>query len=61
MIRLLHWGVPENDYSVPQILGYYIRNIISIDLKKKIQASFLVDQKRFFGGYVKIITLLYRG
>ena len=35
MITLLHRGVPEDDYSVPRILGYYIRNIISIDLKKK--------------------------
>ena len=35
MITKLQRGVLENDYSVPRILGYYIRNIISIDLKKK--------------------------
>ena len=31
MITVLHRGVLENDYIVPRILGYYIRNIISID------------------------------
>ena len=25
--RVLHKDVPENDYDVPHILGYYIRNI----------------------------------
>ena len=49
MIAVLHRGVPENDDSMPQILGYYIGNIISIDLTK-IQASFLVDKNNFFGG-----------
>ena len=34
MITVLHRGGPENDYSVPRILGYYIRNIISLDLTK---------------------------
>ena len=29
MITVLHTGVSENDYSVPRILGSYIRNIIS--------------------------------
>ena len=35
MITVSHRGVPENGYSVRQILGYYIKNIISIDLANK--------------------------
>ena len=35
MITVLQRGVLENDYSVPRILGYYISNIISMDLTKK--------------------------
>ena len=35
MIKASHRGVLEGDYRVRRILGYYIRNIISIDLKKK--------------------------
>ena len=52
MLTVLHRDAPENNHSVPQILGYYItdviRNIISIDLTK-IQASFLVDKNQFLG------------
>ena len=43
MITVLQRGVLENDYSVPRILGYYISNIISMDLTKN-QASFLVGK-----------------
>ena len=32
IITILRRGGPENDYSLSQILGYYIRNMISIDL-----------------------------
>ena len=35
IITVLHRGGPPKDYSLPRILGYYIRNIISIDLTKK--------------------------
>ena len=43
MITVLQRGVLEHDYSVPRILGYYISNIISMDLTKN-QASFLVGK-----------------
>ena len=36
MITVLHKGVPENDFSVPRILGIF---------DKKNQASFLVNKK----------------
>ena len=29
---MLGRGGPENDYSLPRVLGNYIRNMISIDL-----------------------------
>ena len=48
MITVLQRGVLENDYSVPRILGYYIRNIISIDLTKR-SDLFLIDKKLFLG------------
>ena len=35
MITVLHRGGLANDYGIPLILGYYIRNIISKDLTKK--------------------------
>ena len=35
MITVLHRGGLANDYSIPWILGCYIRNIISKDLTKK--------------------------
>ena len=41
-------GVPENDYSVPKLLGYNIRNIIYIDLTKI--NAYLVDKNWIFGG-----------
>ena len=34
LITVLHTGGLANDYDVPLILGYFIRNIISIDLTK---------------------------
>ena len=34
MITVLHRGGPANGYGIPRIIGYYIRNITSIDLKK---------------------------
>lgn len=46
MITVLHKGGPENYYSVPRILGYYI---ISIDLTKR-SDLFLIDKKLFLGG-----------
>ena len=48
LITVLHRGVPDNDYSVPQILGYYIRNIISIDLTENL-GFFFVDKNCYFG------------
>ena len=35
MITVLRRGGLANDYGIPWILGYYIRNIISKDLTKK--------------------------
>ena len=32
MITVLQRGVLEHNYSVPRILGYYVSNIISMDL-----------------------------
>ena len=56
MITVLHRGVPENDYSVPQILGYYFRNIISTDLTKIFcffdKIGFLSDMSRSLQYYV---------
>ena len=49
LATLLHRGGQENDYSVSQILGYYIRNIMSIDLTK-ISGLFFVNKKSLFGG-----------
>ena len=40
LVAVLHKGGPENYYSVPQNLGYYIRHIVSIDN----QISFLLDK-----------------
>ena len=52
MITVLHWGDLANDYGVPWILGFYIKNIISIDLTTKI-IFFPVVQKSFLGGMLK--------
>ena len=51
MIMVLHRGSLGNDYSVPRILGYYIKKIISIVLNK-IQISYLVDKNLFFGEHM---------
>ena len=50
MITILRRGGLANDYGIPWILGYYIRNIISIDLTK-IQIFFHLV--RSLGGGVK--------
>ena len=57
-IKVLQRGVLENDYSVPPILGYYISNIISMDLTKK--SGFFFSWQKLMGGAVKMITLLNR-
>ena len=49
MITVLHRGVPENGYSVRQILGYYIKNIISIDLANKNRLLFYLIEIVFWG------------
>ena len=71
MITVLHRGGLANDYSIPWILGCYIRNIISKDLTKK--HIFSVGKKSFLGGmskwlqlyigggYGEMITVLHRG
>ena len=50
MITVLRRCVPENDYSVRRILGYYIRNIISIDLTKNSGSLFKLIKSNFLGG-----------
>ena len=58
MITVLHGGGVSNDYGTPWILGCYIRNINSRDLKK---IKFLsVGKKSFLGGMSKWLQL-YRG
>ena len=58
MITVLHGGGVSNDYGTPWILGCYIRNINSRDLKK---IKFLsVGKKSFLGGMSKLLQL-YRG
>ena len=59
MITVLHRGGLANDYSIPWILGCYIRNNISKDLTKNI--FFFSWQKVISGSYVKTITTLHRG
>ena len=59
MVTVLHRHGLANDSSIPWILGYYIRNIISIDLKKK--SIFLFGRSHFLrGGNVNIIISLHR-
>ena len=71
MITVLPRGGLAKDYSIPRILGYSIRNIISIDLTKKIR-FFSFGKKSFLGsisiwlylyigGYGQMITVLHRG
>ena len=60
MVTVLHRGVLANDSSIPWILGYYIRNIISIDLTKKSFFSFGMSHY-LRGGNVNIIISLHSG
>ena len=49
-----------NDYSVPRILGYYIKNIISIDLAINcMYVNMITLLNRGWGG--EMITALHRG
>ena len=61
MITVLRKGGLASDYGIPWILGYYIRNIISKDLKKN--QIFSVTKKVISGGrrVVKMITTLHGG
>ena len=59
MITVLHRGGLANDYSIPRILGYSKRNIISIDLSKKSDFFHLV-RSHFWGG-ISIWLYLYIG
>ena len=52
MVTVLHRGGLANDSSIPWILGYYIRNIISIDLANIQIFSF--GKKSFLGRGVSI-------
>ena len=60
MITVLHRGGLANDYSIPWILGCYIRNIISKDLTKK-NILFSVGKKSFLGGMSKLLQLYIGG
>ena len=60
MITVLHRSGLTNDYSIPRILGYSIRNIISIDLTKK-SIFFSFGKKSFLGGYINMVIYLHRG
>ena len=59
MITVLHRGGLANDYSIPRILGYSIRNIISIDSDSEIR-FFSFGKKSFLGG-ISIWLYLYIG
>ena len=59
MVTVLHRGGLANDSSIPWILGYYIRNIISIDLANIQIFSF--GKKSFLGRGVSIWLYLYIG
>ena len=64
MITVLHRGVPENDYNVPQILGYYIRNMISINLTKNSGFFFSLGVMSkclhyYIGGEGKMIKIIH--
>ena len=60
MITVSHRVGPENYYSVPRILEYYIRNMISKDLTKN-SVFFFSWLKIIFWAYVKMITSLHKG
>ena len=59
-IRVLRRGDPANDYGIPWILRYCIRNIISIDLTKN-SVFFFITVLHGRGGYAQMITILYGG
>ena len=59
MVTVLQRGGLANDYGIPRILGYYIRNIISIDLTTK--SDFFSWSKVISGGYVVMVTTLHKG
>ena len=59
MITVLRWGFLENDYSTTN-LGVLHQEYDFHRPDKKF-SSFLVYKKLFFGGYVKVITLLHEG
>ena len=57
MITVLHRGGLANDSSIPRILGFYIKNIISIALTEN-SDFFSIGKKSFLGGVSMIISFV---
>ena len=58
MITVLRRGGLANDYGIPWILGFYIRNIISKDLTKKVRVVWIEFTCVLWSPCMKFVVLL---